>query len=78
MENAGGGLIIGPLSDMGDSITTSGGGVGGRIGEGRVIDWVVGSVVEIIEWGNLFDGWSWRRRRYFDSFCGGIGGGREG
>ncbi len=37
VENAGGGLIIGPESDIGDSITTSGGGVGGRMGDGRVI-----------------------------------------
>lgn len=40
VENAGGGLRIGPESDIGDSITTSGGGVGGKMGEGRVIGWM--------------------------------------
>jgi len=38
VENAGGGLMIGPLSDMGDSAITLFGGVGGKIGEGSVMD----------------------------------------
>jgi hypothetical protein len=37
VEKAGGGEMMGPESDMGDSIGTSGGGVGGRMGEGSVI-----------------------------------------
>lgn len=37
VENAGGGLIMGPLSDIGDSSVTSGGGVGGNMGDGSVM-----------------------------------------
>lgn len=36
VENAGGGEMMGPESDIGDSMTTSG-GVGGKIGDGSVI-----------------------------------------
>lgn len=37
VENAGGGLMMGNVSDMGDSIVTSGGGVGARIGDSSLI-----------------------------------------
>ena len=72
VENAGGGLMIGPESDMGDSMVMSGGGVGGRMGDGSVI----GRVVE--EWSRMEQdlvirsliptggGWSWMSRRSLD------------